>query len=84
MERHSETKEKGCMMRKKLVTNSKEIKGGTKAKADGTPVELTPKQVATSTRQKLGKRMCIACADSASAAKKAALAATSSPEEIDY
>jgi hypothetical protein len=41
---------------------SGEIKGGTRPKPDGTNMDLTAKQVATSTRQRFGKRLCMECA----------------------
>jgi len=39
------------------------IKGGIKKKADGTEIEFTAKEVATSTRQRFGKRYCRECAN---------------------
>ena len=42
------------------------IAEGTRTKPDGTIQELTAKQVATSTRQKFGKRFCLSCGIEAS------------------
>lgn len=61
-----------------------EIKDGTTTKADGTIMELTAKRVATSTRQKFGKRLCIACAEKARAAKNAVIVVVPKTDEIDY
>ena len=44
-----------------------EIKAGSKPKADGTILEMTARVVATSTRQKFGKRMCLDCGNKAAA-----------------
>jgi len=47
-----------------------EISGTKRAKTDGTFLELSAKDVATSTRKRFGKRLCAACAIAASEGAK--------------
>jgi hypothetical protein len=51
------------------------ITGGNLTKSDGTVMELDAKKVATSTRLKFGKRLCMCCGEKAGQAKRLAAAA---------
>lgn len=49
-----------------------EIRGGARKNADGNELALSAKQVATSTRKQLGRRLCIPCATAAAENKRMA------------
>jgi len=70
---------------------NREILAGSRPKPDGSVVEVTAKQIATSTRNKFGRRLCMCCAEKRQQSEKSivsvpvpAIAAANVDEEPEY